>query len=204
MSNILYILSTILSLALSIIGVVLGLITRNLQNDSVMAQIVGYSLISEFINFLKLIAYITTPILICLIIWVLLKSKQLSKTTIETASKETSGVSPAPSTGGALTARWQEVVNHIGSTQEGEWKFAIIEADKLVDDILGSAGFPGETMGERLMNIEKGQLQTLDSLWDAHKIRNRLVHDTNYFLRYNEVKRAVQLYEETLRELGAL
>ena len=59
-------------------------------------------------------------------------------------------------------------------------------------------------MGDRLMNIQPGQLTTLQNLWEAHKIRNRLVHDTNYFLRYTEAKRAVGLYRKTLKELQAL
>jgi len=59
-------------------------------------------------------------------------------------------------------------------------------------------------MGDILMNIQPGQLTTLQGLWEAHKIRNRLVHDINYFLRYTEAKRAVGLYEKTLRELQAI
>ena len=102
-----------------------------------------------------------------------------------------------------MNARWEEVLKHITSTREAEWKFAVIEADKVVDDILKNA-YPGETMGERLLNITKGQLDTLDGLWEAHKIRNRLVHDADYFLRYAEAKKAVLLFERTLRELQAL
>ena len=73
-----------------------------------------------------------------------------------------------------------------------------------VDHVLKSSGYPGDTMGERLKNIDKAQIVTLDGLWEAHKIRNRLAHDLNYFLRYGEAKRAVQLYEKTLKELNAL
>jgi len=111
---------------------------------------------------------------------------------------------PEPAAGGALQSRWNEVVSHIESAREAEWKLAVIEADKLADDTLKTAGFPGDSMGERLMNIERGRLQSLEGLWDAHKIRNKLVHDVGYFLRYAEARRAVQLYEKALRELGAL
>ena len=110
---------------------------------------------------------------------------------------------PQPATSG-LSLRWEEVEKHINSTREAEWKFAVIEADKLVDELLRGAGFPGDTMGDILMNIQPGQLTTLQGLWEAHKIRNRLVHDINYFLRYTEAKRAVGLYEKTLRELQAI
>ena len=103
-----------------------------------------------------------------------------------------------------LGSRWDEIQKHLNSTKEAEWKFAVIEADSLVDYILKSSGYPGDTMGERLKNIDKSQIVTLDCLWEAHKIRNRLAHDMNYFLRYGEAKRAIQLYEKTLKELQAL
>lgn len=103
-----------------------------------------------------------------------------------------------------LGSRWEEIQKHLNSTKEAEWKFAVIEADSLIDYILKSAGYPGDTMGDRLKNINKTQIVTLDGLWEAHKIRNRLAHDPNYFLRYGEAKRAVQLYEKVLKELQAL
>ena len=103
-----------------------------------------------------------------------------------------------------LGSKWDEIQRHLNSTKEAEWKFAVIEADSLVDNVLRASGYPGDTMGDRLKNIDKSQVVTLDELWEAHKIRNRLAHDLNYFLRYGEAKRAVQLYEKTLKELNAL
>src|SRR3989344_9637436 len=97
-----------------------------------------------------------------------------------------------------LSSRWEEIQRHLNSVKEAEWKFAVIEADSLVDSILKAGGYPGDTMGDRLKNMDKSQLVTLDGLWEAHKIRNRLAHDTDYFLRYGEAKRAIQLYEKTL------
>ena len=111
---------------------------------------------------------------------------------------------PESASGGAVQSRWEEIIRHLESSREAEWKFSIIEADKMVDDLLKQAGYPGETMGERLMNIEKGQLLSLQGLWEGHKIRNKLAHDTNYFLRYAEARQAIKFYEEALKELQAL
>ena len=198
------ILLSLLSFATSIVSQILSLLTESLSPGSALAQISEYSPIAGLINFLKTVAYITTPILVGLITLIVIKLIQLLKVTRAVVSITGPEISSTPASGGALQARWDEILQHIGSTREGEWKFAVIEADKLVDDTLRSAGYPGDTLGERLMNIESGQIQTLDGLWDAHKTRNRLVHDTNYFLRYSVAKRVIQLYEETLKELGAL
>jgi hypothetical protein len=100
--------------------------------------------------------------------------------------------------------RWQEIKNHVNSFRESEWKLAVIEADKLVDDALKAAGFPGESMGERLMLIKPGQLLNLQYLWDAHKLRNLIVHDPNYQITHRQAILAVEAFESVLRELGAL
>lgn len=175
------------------------------QPNYLGAQIAQYGPIGNLVHFLKVFAYVTTPILLALIIWTFSRFASLTKSPQQQSpSLITEMMPPAPVQTSAAQARWEEISRHIASTNEGEWKFAVIEADKLIDDILRSSGYPGETMGERLMNIEPGQIQTLQGLWDAHKTRNRLVHDTNYFLRYAEARRSVELYGDTLRELGAL
>lgn len=151
-------------------------------------------------NIVKLILIVVSVLLGVLIAMVVVKMNRLMGTKINLLKE----ILPPQSATSGLNARWDEIEKHINSTREAEWKFAVIEADKLTDELLKGAGFPGDTMGERLMNIQPGQLTTLQGLWEAHKIRNRLVHDTNYFLRYTEAKRAVGLYEKTLEELQAL
>ncbi|OGN00985.1 MAG: hypothetical protein A3I26_02540 [Candidatus Yanofskybacteria bacterium RIFCSPLOWO2_02_FULL_43_10] len=151
-------------------------------------------------NIVKLILVAVSVLLGILTAIVVIKTNRLTGIKVNLVKEL---LPPQPATSG-LNARWDEIERHINSTREAEWKFAVIEADKLVDELLKGAGFPGDTMGDRLMNIQPGQLTTLQNLWEAHKIRNRLVHDVNYFLRYTEAKRAVGLYEKTLKELQAL
>lgn len=157
--------------------------------------------VSGVVDFAKLIAAILTVIMGAIFIWLFIQMIRFKRTKVRLAQT----ISPPPAAvSGALAARWQEITHHIESPKEGEWKFAVIEADKLIDDTLKNAGFPGETMGERLMAINSGQLQSLEGLWEAHKIRNRLAHDAHYFLRHAEARRAVELFGETFKELGVL
>jgi|SRR3989344_5804485 len=156
---------------------------------------------SEIIWRIKLISTIFSVLFGFTFIYLMVKFRQLVKIKIQ---MNKAFHLPVPAYGGALQSKWEEIMHHSESNREAEWKLAIIEADKLVDDILKSASYPGDSMGERLMNIEKGQLLSLDGLWEAHKVRNKLVHDTNYFLRYAEARRAIMLYESALKELDAL
>ncbi|HZZ99528.1 MAG TPA: hypothetical protein VFK07_02350 [Candidatus Paceibacterota bacterium] len=155
---------------------------------------------SQFEIGLQIVALFLCAVLLVAIIVTVAKTNRLTHTI---AVLEQTAVPSEPSEGGPVQNRWNEISSHIDSPREGEWKFAVIEADKVVDDQLKTR-FPGETMGERLMNIDKTKLLTIDGLWEAHKIRNRLAHDTDYFLRHAEAVRAIHLYEATLKELEVL
>lgn len=178
-----------------VLSTIASLFTTSDVGGFQMAQIVDYLPIDT----LKIVMASLAGIVFLLLVIVVVKLNRLAAKRIDLAKI----IAPPSSATSGVNARWEEVQRHITSTREAEWKFAVIEADKVVDDILKNS-FPGETMGERLMNIGPSQLETLNGLWEAHKIRNRLVHDVNYFLRYTEAKRAVILYERTLKELQAI
>jgi len=63
-------------------------------------------------------------------------------------------------------------------------------------------GYGGESMGERLMMIKPDELMHLQDLWDAHKLRNLIVHDTSYTITQDQVLTAIHSFEKVLKELG--
>lgn len=156
-------------------------------------------LASSFVHYLEIISGIITAVLFFLCLRLAAQQREFKKKTI----LETEAAIEAVAPGGIIQEQWQDILRHLESTREGEWKFAVIEADTITDSILKNY-FPGDTMGERLMNIDKTNLVSIDGLWEAHKVRNRLAHDPNYFLRHAEAIRAIRLYEATLKELGAV
>jgi hypothetical protein len=166
--------------------------------------IVDYFKGPEFVNltaYLKTISIILTLIFGAVVAVIMIKMSNLIKEEITEIKAE---LNPPKEAVTPYDNRWQEIKNHVNSFKESEWKLAVIEADKLVDDALKAAGFPGESMGERLMLIKPGQLLNLQYLWDAHKLRNLLVHDANYQVTHRQAIWAVEAFERVLRELGAL
>ncbi len=125
--------------------------------------------------------------------------KKSDATEAPMVQSESGLVAAAPA--GHLQNKWSEVMRHLESTHENDWKLGVVEADKLVDIALAQSGFPGESFGDRLTNIKPGMLTSLDGLWWAHKIRNRIAHEVDYFLRYTEAKAAMSYYEAALAEL---
>lgn len=100
--------------------------------------------------------------------------------------------------------KWTKVRARLAKGWESEAKLAIIEADQLLDDLLKRMGYSGETLGERLKQLEEKMLPNIDQVWEAHKIRNNLVHDPDYKLPFNEAKKAIDTYDQTFKHLEAL
>lgn len=154
---------------------------------------------------LKTIAIILSIVFGTILVWIFIKMGDLYKNKLkETIKGAVEGLTPPPEAVTAYDNRWQEIKKHINSFVQAEWKLAVIEADKFVDDVLKTAGFAGESMGERLMLIKPDQIINLQYLWDAHKLRNLLVHDTNFHLTHQQALFAINAFESVLRELSAL
>jgi hypothetical protein len=77
---------------------------------------------------------------------------------------------------------------------------AVMDADKLLDYALGVHGFKG-TMGEKLKKCGR-RFSDLDSIWSAHKLRNRLAHELGGLERA-EAKAALAGFKQGLNDLGA-
>jgi len=100
--------------------------------------------------------------------------------------------------------RWQKILERLKKGDEANLKLAIIEADSLLDDILKRISFPGGNMEERLGQINKAEMKSIDKIWEAHKIRNRIVSNSNTRVTLEEAEQAVSGIEEALKELEYL
>ncbi|MEX0652396.1 MAG: hypothetical protein WD153_02980 [Candidatus Paceibacterota bacterium] len=97
--------------------------------------------------------------------------------------------------------RWDQVLEHVNSESPSNWRQAIIEADTILEDIVFRAGYPGETLGEKMRGIEKSDFQTLDEAWEAHKVRNKIAHEGSRFgLTKREAIRVIDLYRKVFEE----
>lgn len=101
---------------------------------------------------------------------------------------------------GYFAERWSELQKFCA--EPATWPLAIINADKLLDEALKKRRFRGKTMGERLVAAQHA-LTDNDGAWYAHKLRNRLVHET-VNLKKGNVQEALVGFRDALKDLGAL
>jgi hypothetical protein len=98
--------------------------------------------------------------------------------------------------------KWQEIEN-LSKGGESYLKLAIIECDQLLDHIFKAMRIPGEDTGQRLKFIVQTK-PSLGYIYQARRLRNRLVHEANFRMNVSETRRAVGLYKKIFKDLGVL
>lgn len=110
----------------------------------------------------------------------------------------------APIRSDVFITGWDAIMRRMSTMQEAEYKLAIIEADKLFDELLKGMGYKGKDMGERLQQITPERLSNISAIWKSHKVRNFISHDTQYHLTFSEAQWVIKNYEDAFIEMRAL
>jgi len=153
----------------------------------------------EIISVAKVVSVVISALLFVGIIDVIIKLNLVSKI------KKTSKLLAVPSHLPRKTIKkWNKIEKRLKSSQEAELKLAVIEADKFFDNVLKRCGYYGKDMGERLKQINASQIANIDKIWEAHKIRNNIVHNADYQLSKSEAEKAIQAYKKALQEIELL
>lgn len=99
--------------------------------------------------------------------------------------------------------KWREIEELVSLGGPSRFKTAVMEADKLLDYVLRGKGFRGETMGDRLKSAQKSMnWDVYQMAWQAHKYRNRMVHEVETDVMHYEVKKQIENYRRAFKELG--
>ena len=74
-----------------------------------------------------------------------------------------------------------------------ELNHAVLEADKLVDFMLKLKGYQGKTFADRLRNSQADLSKNIyNDLWEGHKIRNQIAHESEMRISNNELRQAAE------------
>jgi len=103
-----------------------------------------------------------------------------------------------------IVKTWNKITKSLETGLESEYRLALIEADSVLDNIFKRMGYKGEALGERLDKLTSTTLPNLEQVREVHKIRNSIIHDPDYKLTLEEAKKALETYEQALRDLQVL
>jgi hypothetical protein len=99
--------------------------------------------------------------------------------------------------------RFLAIENKLRKENPTSFSLAVIEADKLLDRALTEAGVPGNTLGERLKK-NPNKFSEINSVWNAHKLRNYIAHEPDADISYTQAKNAIDSFKQALKDLGAI
>jgi hypothetical protein len=104
-----------------------------------------------------------------------------------------------------VNQRWQGIVTHFSSANPNDWRAAILEADIMLEELVTSLGYTGQGLGEKLISIRVNDFPTLQSAWEAHKMRNIIAHQGsayNLTERQKEITR--RYFEAVFKDAGII
>ncbi len=96
-------------------------------------------------------------------------------------------------------AQVRQAWKRVESTKDAHLQ--ILEADKVLDLALKLLGFEG-SLGDKL-KAAGPRFSDVNSVWYAHKLRNRIAHEVHVQLTQAETEKAMRIFKRALRELGA-
>ncbi len=99
---------------------------------------------------------------------------------------------------------WNQIVKRIKTNDVSNWKMAILEADKLLDDILKGAGYRAETHDERIKQVGPEALSNIEQIREAHRVRNRVAQEPDFTITKDEAIATLKIYKAAFQEYGLL
>lgn len=100
-------------------------------------------------------------------------------------------------------AKCLEIEHQLKREDAYSYSISVLNADKLVDQALRERGIGGQTMGERMKNSAQ-LFSDRNSIWTAHKLRNRISHEVDTHVSYQEALYALAAFRKALKDLGAI
>ncbi len=135
------------------------------------------------------------------IVWNVVRLTSLNKIVYTTFHPRQPSGGNSQVAGADKNPRWERVLEHLNSANPNDWKFSILEADIMLSDLLDTMQYKGDTMADKLKAVDKSDFTTIESAWEAHKIRNMVAHTGGDFvLTEREARRVIDLYKDVFSE----
>src|SRR3989338_330037 len=99
---------------------------------------------------------------------------------------------------------WKRIMKQIKKGDVESWKMAILEADKIFDEILKMSGYRGEDVHERFFQLPQEAISNRDKIVASHEIRDKILTEPDFTLSNDEALTILRNYQRALKELGLI
>lgn len=99
---------------------------------------------------------------------------------------------------------WESIRGRLEDKSIASGKMALIEADKMLDEVLGKLGYVGRDAAEKVSNIKPGQIAGIEDMREVQALHKKIIEDPSYETNLEEIKAAFEIYEKVFRGLELL
>lgn len=99
---------------------------------------------------------------------------------------------------------WKGIRDDVEKNTPASLRAAVVAADRILEEILKVAGFPGPTLNEKIENATEEQIPNIQELREAHNFTNNIARNSSLVLTQGEARNAIRIYARTFLDLGLL
>lgn len=99
--------------------------------------------------------------------------------------------------------KWLSIEQQLKRDQPASFSLSVLNADKLLDQALRERGLKGQTMAERMKSGAQ-LFSNRNNVWTAHKLRNRIAHETDVRVTYDDARYSLSYFRQALKDVGAI
>lgn len=100
-------------------------------------------------------------------------------------------------------SQWLTIEQQLKRDDLSVCQMCVLNADKLLDQAMIEKGISGKTMGDRLKQLQP-KWTNANSVWSAHKLRNKIAHEPDVRVDYESVRSALAGFKQALKDIGAI
>lgn len=161
-------------------------------------DIVNY-LINNLLPFLNRIGIIVSGILLFFVVYYIAKFNMMGKKVDRFMELKGADMSRRTS-----IKAWKQIQKMVKSKSEIKAKKAILECNKILDEILKIGGYQGTNVAERLNQMTEAQLSNIREVKEACRICNKIKNEPDFKISPQEASNIVEIYEKAFKEFELL
>lgn len=98
---------------------------------------------------------------------------------------------------------WRQIKKRLLTQDPSQLRLAVIEAERLVDDVLQRLSFEGNGLAEKLEKPRAEIFSDIDAMKEADFIYQKIIGDRQYAPDYQETKKTILAFEQGLKDVFA-
>lgn len=99
---------------------------------------------------------------------------------------------------------WKRIQKRLKTGELNQLKLAILEADRVLYEILKMIDYQVKNFDEILEKITEIQLSNIKEIRHVHKLRHRIASEPDFQISANEVEMAIEIYKKAFQELNLI